>query len=116
MGSSHMSSELTLTDSAGAVARPGRDSSASGSISSEKWLYRLHETEKRLKAEREGRLLDRNGARQRLAERDAENQKLREELERVRMRRRLSEGGDGEQQQHGSGSSSEEGICVDIEV
>lgn len=118
VGPSHLSSESTLSDNADVVVqnRPQRDTNSRGPITQEKWLYRLYETERRLKAEREGRLLDRTGARQRLAERDAENQKLREDLERARVRRRLSQGGGDGEQQRGSGSSSEEGICVDIEV
>lgn len=105
----------------------------------QKWVYRLHELEKRLKAEREARLSDRSGARRRLEERDAENEKLRGQLERERVRMdtatessvdgdgggrtpilasgsgsasgRGRGGGDG-----GGSSSEEEGICVDIEV
>jgi Centrosomin N-terminal motif 1/Micro-tubular organiser Mto1 C-term Mto2-binding region len=53
----------------------------------EKWIHRLRELERRLKAEREARLLDRSGARKRLEERDAVNEELRMELERERMRR-----------------------------
>ena len=47
----------------------------------EKWIHRLRELERRLKAEREARLLDRSGARKRLEERDAVNQELRSALE-----------------------------------
>jgi len=53
----------------------------------EKWIHRLRELERRLKAEREARLLDRSGARKRLEERDAVNEELRRELERERVRR-----------------------------
>ncbi len=69
------------------------NSSASGQ---EKWIHRLRELERRLKAEREARLLDRSGARKRLEERDAVNEELRMELERERMRREsgLSMGGE----------------------
>lgn len=52
----------------------------------QKWIHRLRELERRLKAEREARLLDRSGARKRLEERDAVNEELRMELERERMR------------------------------
>ncbi|KAG8630232.1 hypothetical protein KVT40_001851 [Elsinoe batatas] len=52
----------------------------------QRWIHRLRELEKRLKAEREARLLDRKGARQRLEERSAENEGLRQELERERER------------------------------
>lgn len=52
----------------------------------EKWIHRLRELERRLKAEREARLLDRTGMRKRLEERDAVNEELRMELERERVR------------------------------
>lgn len=55
------------------------------------WLERLRELEARLKSEREARMADRNGARRRLQERDAENEQLRAELERERMRREAEE-------------------------
>lgn len=54
-----------------------------------KWIHRLRELERRLKAEREARLLDRSGARKRLEERDAVNEELRRELERERVRNSL---------------------------
>jgi chromosome segregation ATPase len=52
----------------------------------EKWIHRLRELERRLKAEREARLLDRSGARKRLEEEGLKNEELRRELERERMR------------------------------
>jgi hypothetical protein len=63
-----------------------------GGSGSEKWIHRLRELERRLKAEREARLLDRSGARKRLEERDAVNEELRMELERERMRRETDNG------------------------
>ncbi|EME78075.1 uncharacterized protein MYCFIDRAFT_114355, partial [Pseudocercospora fijiensis CIRAD86] len=51
-----------------------------------RWLHRLKELERRLKAEREARLLDRQGARRRLEEGRVENESLRAELERERQR------------------------------
>jgi len=50
------------------------------------WPLRYMELERRLKAEREARLLDRAGAGSRLRERDAENERLREELRREKIR------------------------------
>lgn len=88
----------------------------------EKWLHRLHELEKRLKAEREGRLLDRSGARKRLEERDAENQRLRDQLQRERTRRgpsgTITAGAHNRvpTSDEGQTSSEGEGITVDIEV
>ena len=58
----------------------------------EKWIHRLRELERRLKAEREARLLDRSGARKRLEERDAVNEELRRELERERVRKSVESG------------------------
>lgn len=49
-----------------------------------KWILRLRELEKRLKAEREARLLDRTGAKQRLEEARGEREQLKKELERER--------------------------------
>lgn len=58
-----------------------------GGPGAEKWIHRLRELERRLKQEREARLLDRSGARKRLEERDAVNEELRRELERERVRK-----------------------------
>lgn len=55
--------------------------------SQQRWLHRLRELERRLKAEREARLLDRSGARKRLEEGAEENRRLKGELERERVRR-----------------------------
>ncbi|KAL2415440.1 Anucleate primary sterigmata protein B [Exophiala dermatitidis] len=64
---------------------------------SEKWIHRLRELERRLKAEREARLLDRSGARKRLEERDAVNEELRRELERERVKKSFVSGGELQQ-------------------
>lgn len=89
---SHFSSSTTLADQAGAMVHGSRPRQGPGeSGGSEKWIQRLRELEKRLKAEREARLLDRGGARKRLEERDAENQRLRAQIERQRMRRGITE-------------------------
>ncbi|KAH9819851.1 Centrosomin N-terminal motif 1 [Teratosphaeria destructans] len=55
--------------------------------SEQRWVHRLKELERRLKAEREARLLDRRGARQRLEEGRLENEELRLMLEREKVRR-----------------------------
>ncbi|KAK3111337.1 hypothetical protein LTR53_013521, partial [Teratosphaeriaceae sp. CCFEE 6253] len=55
--------------------------------SEQRWVHRLKELERRLKAEREARLLDRRGARQRLEEGRLENEELRGMLEREKVRR-----------------------------
>jgi hypothetical protein len=88
MRSNSISSRTSNTRGELMIAAPqnGNHPDAGGS-SSEKWIHRLRELERRLKAEREARLLDRSGARKRLEERDAVNEELRMELERERMRR-----------------------------
>ena len=72
----------------------------------QRWIHRLRELEKRLKAEREARLLDRSGARKRLEEGAEENRKLRAELERERVRRGLWVG-EGEGDGNGDGGDEE---------
>ena len=68
----------------------GSEGGAYGALpGQEKWIHRLRELERRLKAEREARLLDRTGMRKRLEERDAVNEELRMELERERVRNSL---------------------------
>lgn len=134
---SHVSSTTTLAEGPGSMvhgtrARSGPMPGETGN--NEKWVQRLHELEKRLKAEREARLLDRNGARKRLEERDVENQRLRAQLERQRLRKEISnEGSDdkmgriqgpppnstshvGRHRDEEPSSSEGEGIYVDIEV
>ncbi|MCJ1393408.1 Anucleate primary sterigmata protein B [Xylographa bjoerkii] len=54
--------------------------------SQQRWIHRLKELERRLKAEREARLLDRSGARKRLEEERAAAEELRRELEREKVR------------------------------
>jgi regulator of replication initiation timing len=55
--------------------------------SEQKWIHRLKELERRLKAEREARLLDRSGARKRLEQKVEENADLRAALEKEREKR-----------------------------
>jgi hypothetical protein len=121
---SHSSSSSTLTNNNAGTMIPRTRSSHSGwDGGDEKWIHRLHELERRLKSEREGRLLDRSGARKRLEERDAENQKLRDQLSRERTRRGPSgttaDGGSRNRppvSDEAPSSSEGEGITVDIEV
>ena len=56
--------------------------------SQQRWIHRLRELERRLKAEREARLLDRSGAKQRLEEGRQENEQLRAQLERERVKKK----------------------------
>ena len=58
--------------------------------SQQRFLHRLKELERRLKAEREARLLDRSAARKRLEELADENRSLRDEREREKVRREMS--------------------------
>ncbi|CAG8161529.1 unnamed protein product [Penicillium olsonii] len=116
------SSSSTLTNNAGAMVARTRSSHSGFDGQDEKWVHRLHELERRLKSEREGRLLDRSGARKRLEERDAENQRLRDQLTRERTRRGPSGTiTDGSRNRppvsDDTHSSSEgEGITVEVEV
>lgn len=52
----------------------------------QRWIFRLRELERRLRAEREARLLDRSGARKRLLEVEGREMELRRELEREKVR------------------------------
>ncbi|KAF1988284.1 hypothetical protein K402DRAFT_445521 [Aulographum hederae CBS 113979] len=81
-------------------ASPGIPSRTSSQVASAplqpseaRWIHRLKELERRLKAEREARLLDRSGARQRLEQGAVENEQLRGLLERERERRGGGRGG-----------------------
>ena len=69
---------------------PFRQDSSSSETGHQRWTHRLRELERRLKAEREARLMDRTGARKRLEEGIRENEGLRAELERERERSRRS--------------------------
>lgn len=68
---------------------PGHPYPAAGPLqpSEQKWIHRLKELERRLKAEREARLLDRSGARKRLEQKVEENADLKAMLEKERDRR-----------------------------
>lgn len=85
---SHFSSATTLAEQGALVHGHRARHGSTDTGNSEKWIQRLRELEKRLKAEREARLLDRGGARKRLEERDAENQRLRAQIERQQRARR----------------------------
>lgn len=68
------------------AARSNEITSAPIEPTQQRWIHRLRELERRLKAEREARLLDRSGARKRLEEGAEENRRLKNELERERVR------------------------------
>ncbi|KAL8674295.1 MAG: hypothetical protein Q9168_001288 [Polycauliona sp. 1 TL-2023] len=68
------------------LAIPERTGTAGSEPNQTRWTHRLRELERRLKAEREARLLDRTGARKRLEEGMRENEDLRRELEHERER------------------------------
>lgn len=118
----HSASNSTLTNDTGAMMQRVRSGPHGGWEGDEKWIQRLHELEKRLKAEREGRLLDRSGARKRLEERDAENQKLRAQIQREYHRERIAGRGssgaieDGRHRTARTSSSEGEGITLDIQM
>ncbi|KAI9771447.1 MAG: Anucleate primary sterigmata protein B [Geoglossum simile] len=77
----------TSSPSVGAAVRNPED---------ERWILRLRELEKRLKRERETRVLERKGANRRLEEGKAENEELRGRLERERIRK--GDGGSNEEE------------------
>jgi len=62
------------------------DPNAASQPGDQRWIHRLKEMERRLKAEREARLLDRRGARQRLEEGRLQNEELKAMLEREKER------------------------------
>ncbi|KAL8742349.1 MAG: hypothetical protein Q9184_008271, partial [Pyrenodesmia sp. 2 TL-2023] len=76
------------TSSLAPLPIPEREASGPVEPNHSRWTHRLRELERRLKAEREARLLDRTGARKRLEEGMRENEDLRAELERERERKR----------------------------
>lgn len=101
----HSSSAVEHLSNAMNPTTPPRSSSRQASLSNDivsqpieptqqRWIHRLRELERRLKAEREARLLDRSGARRRLEEGAEENRRLKGELERERVRRGGSAGGE----------------------
>ena len=65
------------------------DLTASHEPREQRWVHRLKELERRLKAEREARLLDRTAARRRIEEAERGNERLRSDLERERGRNEL---------------------------
>lgn len=111
-GHTRNESEETARDATQGSERVGGDALISNdhptlAPSEQRWILRLKELERRLRAEREARLLDRSGARKRLEEGRAENEGLKRELERERSRARIEqiangangvEGGVGEKQ------------------
>lgn len=74
------------------------DQTAAAAPGEQRWIHRLKEMERRLKQEREGRLLDRRGARERLEEGRAQNEELRQLLEREREGREGSVGAGAEEE------------------
>ncbi|KAK9238833.1 hypothetical protein V1525DRAFT_400147 [Lipomyces kononenkoae] len=80
---STMSSKSSLS---GGIEHMLGSSTGSVSTSSDKWMIRLQELEQRLKAEREARIRDRDGARQRLDEALRENDELKVALAKSRSR------------------------------
>jgi hypothetical protein len=85
LGTNAVTSNPSST-SLGTTISTGPVTSGENEPADQKWIFRLRELERRLKAEREARLLDRSGARKRLEEEGRKNEELRGELERVRVR------------------------------
>ncbi len=78
---------LERVSSSGSSLRPGSTNGSLDEAGEQRWIFRLRELERRLKAEREARLLDRSGARKRLEEGERRNEELKAELERNRIRK-----------------------------
>jgi hypothetical protein len=78
---------------AGVHTRQSSTSTTASSLqpSEQRWVHRLKELERRLKHEREARLLDRSGARKRIEESEAEKERLRIQLEHELERRQSLE-------------------------
>ncbi|KAF2459277.1 hypothetical protein BDY21DRAFT_408530 [Lineolata rhizophorae] len=86
-GSSHHATTTAAAGGAQAGAAPHDaydEFNAPLQPTEQRWIHRLKELERRLKAEREARLNDRSGARRRLEEHALENDELRRLLERER--------------------------------
>ncbi|KAL8766691.1 MAG: hypothetical protein Q9209_006621 [Squamulea sp. 1 TL-2023] len=88
----HLSQQRSPARTSSLVPLPIPERTATGAPepNQSRWTHRLRELERRLKAEREARLLDRTGARKRLEEGLRENEELKRELERERERARRS--------------------------
>jgi hypothetical protein len=85
------SSSTTVSTTSSSVAKSGTSGSGSGVSTGmeSKWMLRLRDLEYKLKAEREGRILDRKEALKRIDTIESENAELREKQERERERRRM---------------------------
>ena len=83
----HRSNSSSTTATLGSLVPPIQLTSQPIEPSQQRWLHRLKELERRLKAEREARLLDRTAARKRLEEGIEVNEMLKGELERERGRK-----------------------------
>ena len=77
-------------DGAQRASMAGPPTNPADQASEQRWIHRLRELEKRLKSEREARIIDRSGARKRLEEGRAEYEELKQELERERLLRKAS--------------------------
>ena len=73
----HRPLEVVRTDSAGSTGSDGGE---------KRWILRLRELEKRLKQEREARLLDRSMANKKIQESRGEKEEIKRQLERERVR------------------------------
>jgi hypothetical protein len=94
-GSLHHQHGNVATATAGGHSRQSSTATTGpgGQHSEQKYVLLLKELERRLKAEREARLLDRSGARKRIEDSEAENDALRQRLKREIERRQSIESG-----------------------
>ncbi|KAF1824809.1 uncharacterized protein K489DRAFT_351741 [Dissoconium aciculare CBS 342.82] len=79
----HSGSAVSSSLAAAVAASAAAPAPSSAPATDDRMALRLREMERRLKAEREGRLLDREGAKKRLLQQEAEKLELRGQLERA---------------------------------
>ncbi|KAK4458626.1 hypothetical protein QBC42DRAFT_314104 [Cladorrhinum samala] len=102
-GSGGAGASNNTASAAGASASSAGGGGGGSSTMDNKWMLRLRDLEYKLKAEREGRILDRGEAMKRINASETENMMLRENLDREKRRREreAAAGGAGDgQQQH----------------
>ena len=77
---------VIVTEPQDEVQTAGELGDGTDPITQKRWIHRLRELERRLKSEREARIIDRSGAKRRIEEELQEKEALRKELERERER------------------------------
>ncbi|EPQ64341.1 Bgt-4826 [Blumeria graminis f. sp. tritici] len=88
---------MSLVEATDQICRQRNDSESRAGVdrdyqsySDPKWITRLYELEEKYKAEREARIMDRTAARQRLEEKSKDNEELLQEIEKLRVKMKMS--------------------------